>query len=155
MKGLNKALAVIFSVIIVFLCVVVILYIGEVIEARNVINVLDMLSATKEIKLTSIVVLSLVGLFAIMFAITTDSANSSNGGSLTLPLSTGNVSISCQTFETMVLNVAKKYNNLRNVKAKVDIKEDGLYIDMYVYITEGTIVSDIICKIQEDIKILK
>ena len=50
-------------------------------------------------------------------------------------------------------NSAKdKYNSLKNVKARVDIREDGLYVDLYVYVLEGTVVSAIMCKIQEDIK---
>jgi len=152
MKGLNKFLAIMFSILIVFFCIAVILYVGEIINNENIVNVLDMLVSTKEVKLTTIIVSAVIGLLAIIFAITTDSVETSGGGSLTLPLSTGNISISCQTFETMVLNVAKKYNNLKNVKAKVDIREDGLYVDLYVYVLEGTIVSDIMCKIQEDIK---
>lgn len=152
MKGVNKFLAVIFSVLIVFSCIAVILYVGEIIDNQNVINTLDMLVSSKEAKLTTIIVSSVIGLIAIVFAITTDSADSTGGASLTLPLSTGNISISMQTFESMVLNVAKKYNNLKNVKAKVDIREDGLYVDLYVYVLEGTVVSDIMCKIQEDIK---
>lgn len=152
MKGINKFLSVVFSIIIVFLCLAIILYIGEFINLDNISNVLDMLVSTKEAKLTTIIVSAFLGLVAIIFAVTTDSGESSGGGSLTLPLSTGNISISCQTFESMVLNVAKKYNNLRNTKAKVDIKEDGLYISLFVYVLEGTIVSDIMCKLQEDIK---
>ena len=152
MKGFNKFLAIVFSVIIVFSCIAVILYVGEIIDSRNIVNVLDMLVATREVKITTLVISALVGFLAITFAITTDSADSRGGASLTLPLSTGNISISCQTFESMVLNVAKKYNNLKNVKTKVDIKEDGLYVDLFVYVLEGTVVSDVMCKIQQDVK---
>ena len=152
MKGFNKFLAILFSLIIVFLCVITILYVGDIIDVRDISNVLDMLVQSKESKLTTVVVSAVIGLIALVFAITTDSADSKGGASLTLPLSTGNISISCQTFETMVLNVAKKYNNLKNVKAKVDIKEDGLYVDLFVYVLEGTVVADIMCKIQQDIK---
>ena len=52
----------------------------------------------------------------------------------------------------MVLNVAKKYNCLKNVKTRVDIKEDGIYVDLLVFVLEGTVVSDVMCKVQEDIK---
>jgi len=152
MKGFNKFLAVIFSIMIVFVCIICILYVGDILEKENIVNTLDMLVATRESKLATIISAAFVGLIAIIFAITTDSASSNGGASLTLPLTTGNISITCQTFETMVLNVVKKYNNLKNVKAKVDIREDGLYIELFVYILEGTVVSDIMCKIQEDIK---
>ncbi len=152
MKGVNKFLAVIFSILIVFSCIAVILYVGEIIDNQNIINTLDMFVATKEAKLATIIVSAVIGFLAIVFAITTESSDSAGGASLTLPLSTGNISISMQTFESMVLNVAKKYNNLKNVKVKVDIREDGLYVDLYVYVLEGTVVSDIMCKLQEDIK---
>lgn len=152
MKGFNKFLTILFSLIIVFLCITVILFVGDIIEIEDISNVMDMLVQTKEAKLATVIVSAIVGLTALIFAITTDSADSRGGASLTLPLSTGNISISCQTFETMVLNVAKKYNNLKNVKAKVDIKEDGLYVDLFVYILEGTVVADIMCKLQEDVK---
>lgn len=152
MKGFNKFFAILFSLMIVFLCIIVILYVGDIINTNNISNVLDKFVQTRESKLTTVVISSIIGLSALIFAITTDSADSRGGASLTLPLSTGNISISSQTFETIVLNVAKKYNNLRNVKAKVDIKEDGLYVELFVYVIEGTIVADIMCKIQEDIK---
>lgn len=152
MKGFNKVLAVVFSILIVFICISVILYVGNIIDAKNIVDWLDMLTITNEAKLTTIVIAAVIGLIAIIFAITTDSVDSKNGGSLTLPLSTGNISISSQTFETMVLNVARKYNNLKNVKAKVDIREDGLYVDLYVYVLDGTVVADVMCKIQQDIK---
>lgn len=152
MKGINKILAVIFSIILVFLCIMLILYVGNIVKLDNIANVLDMFTATKEAKLTTIIVSAIVGLLAIVFGITVDGSENSYGTSLTLPLSTGNISINAQTFETMVLNVTKKYNSLKNVKAKVDIKEDGLYVVLFVYVLEGTVVSDVMCKVQEDIK---
>ena len=152
MKGINKFLAIIFAIIIVFCCIAVILFVGNIIKSENITNVLDMLVATKQTKLTTIVVSSVIGLLAIVFGVTTDTSEGNYGGSLTLPLTTGNICITGQTFESIVLNVAKKYNSLKNIKAKVDIKEDGLYIDLSVYVLAGTVVSDVMCKVQEDIK---
>lgn len=152
MKGVNKFLSIVFAIIIVALCILLILYVGDIIDIDNVSNILGMLVLNNETKLITIIISAIIGLIAIFYAISTDSVDSSGGGSLILPLSTGNISISCQTFESMVLNVTKKYNNLKNVKAKVDIREDGLYVDLHVCVLEGTIVSDIMCKIQQDIK---
>lgn len=152
MKSINKVLAVIFAVLIVLSCIVLILYIGDIIKVNNITNMLDMLVSTRESKLLSIVILSVIGLLAIVFAASFEGSDKSSGGSLTLPLSTGNISISGQTFEAMVLNVARKYNSLKNVKANVDIREDGLYVDLFVYVLAGTIVSDVVCKVQEDVK---
>ena len=152
MKSVNKFLAVLFSVIIAFVCIALILYVGDIIKQETINNLLDNLIATKEAKLTTIVVASVIGLLAILFAASCEGSDKASGGSLTLPLSTGNISISGQTFESMVLNVAKKYNSLKNVKANVDIREDGLYVDLFVYVLAGTVVSDVVCKVQEDIK---
>ena len=152
MKGFNKVLAVIFSIILVCICITLILYVGGIIETKNMINVLDMLVSSKEAKLATIITAAVIGLLSIIFGITSDGIDSSSGATLTLPLSTGNISINTQTFETMVLNVAKKYNCLKNVKTRVDIKEDGIYVDLFVYVLEGTVVADVMCKVQEDIK---
>lgn len=152
MKGINKVLAVIFSVFIVILCVGLILYVGDIIKLEAVTGTLDKLAQTKDSRLATIVTSSIIGLLAIVFAATFEGTEKSSGGSLTLPLKTGNISISAQTFESMVLNVAKQYNNLKNIKANVDIREDGLYIDLFVYVLAGTVVSDVICKVQQDIK---
>lgn len=152
MKGFNKVLAVIFSIILIFMCITLILYVGGIIEVRNITNVLDMLIASRETKLATIITAAVIGLLAIVFGITVDGVDSNSGSTLTLPLSTGNISINTQTFETMVLNVAKKYNCLKNVKTRVDIKEDGIYVDLLVFVLEGTVVSDVMCKVQEDIK---
>lgn len=152
MKGFNKVLAVIFSIIMVVICISLILYVGDIIKLDNIENILDMFTATREAKLATIMVSALVGLFAIIFGITVESTEGNMGTSLTLPLSTGNISINAQTFETMVLNVTKKYNCLKNVKTRVDIKEDGLYVELFVFVLEGTVVSDVMCKVQEDVK---
>ena len=152
MKGFNKVLAVIFSIILIFMCITLILYVGGIIEVKNITNVLDMLIASRETKLATIITAAVIGLLAIVFGITVDGVDSNSGSTLTLPLSTGNISINTQTFETMVLNVAKKYNCLKNVKTRVDIKEDGIYVDLLVFVLEGTVVSDVMCKVQEDIK---
>lgn len=152
MKSINKILAVIFSIVIVLTCLGLILFVGDIIQINDIENVLDMLIASKESKLTAIIVSGVVGLLAIVFGVSFEGSEKTSGGSLTLPLSTGNISISGQTFEAMVLNVTKKYNSLKNVKANVDIKEDGLYVDLYVHVLAGTVVSDVICKVQEDVK---
>lgn len=152
MKGFNKVLAVIFSIIMVVICISLILYVGDIIKLDNIENILDMFTATREAKLATIIVSALVGLFAIIFGITVEGTDGNMGTSLTLPLSTGNISINAQTFETMVLNVTKKYNCLKNVKTRVDIKEDGLYVELFVFVLEGTVVSDVMCKVQEDVK---
>lgn len=152
MKGVNKFLAVIFSIIIVLGCLNLILFVGDIIKEENITNFLDMLVASKEAKLTTIIVSAVVGLLAIVFGVSVEGTDKASGGSLTLPLSTGNISISGQTFESIVLNVAKKYNGLKNVKANVDIREDGLYVDLFVYVLAGTVVSDVICKVQADVK---
>jgi len=152
MKSVNKFLAVIFSILIVFYCIGLILFVGDIIKMDTITNALDMLISSKETKLTTIVVSTVIGLLAIAFAVSVDGSESASGGSLTLPLSTGNISISSQTFESMVINVSKKYNSLKNVKANVDIREDGLYVDLLVYVLAGTVVSDVICKVQEDVK---
>jgi len=152
MKGINKVLAVFFALITVFLSVIVILYVGDVIGINDINKVLDTFVSTRESKLITMVVSGIIAIIGIVFVVVTDTSDYKKGTSLTLPLTTGNISISAQTFESMVLNVTKKYNNLRNVKAKVDIREDGLYIDLYVYVLEGTVVADIMCKLQQDIK---
>ncbi len=152
MKGVNKFLAVIFSIIIVMICLNLILFVGDMVKEEHIKSFLDMLVASKEAKLTTIIVSAVVGLLAIVFGVSIEGSDKTSGGSLTLPLKTGNISISGQTFESIVLNVAKKYNSLKNVKANVDIREDGLYVDLFVYVLAGTVVSDVICKVQEDVK---
>ena len=152
MKGINKFLAVVFAIVIVISCISLILFVGDIIKIQNITNLLDMLTETRESRIATVIVSAIVGVLAIIFGITTESIDGNYGGSLTLPLDTGNISISAQTFEAIVINVAKKYNSLKNVKTRVDIREEGLYVDLFVYVLAGTVVSDVMCKVQEDIK---
>ncbi|MDD2627836.1 MAG: Asp23/Gls24 family envelope stress response protein [Clostridia bacterium] len=152
MKMVNKILSIVFAIMIVGISITVILYVGGIVKTDNVTNILDMLVETRNSKLITIISASVIALISIIFAINVDTSESSNGSSLILPLTTGNISITGQTFETIVLNIAKRYNNFKNVKVSVKIREDGLYVTVNTYILEGTIVADVIAKLQQDVK---
>lgn len=152
MKVINKVLSVVFAIMIVGFAITIILYVGGIVKTANITNILDMLIETKNAKLYTIVIASIIALLSIIFASNVDNSEGNSGGSLTLPLTTGNISITGQTFETIVLNIARRYNNFKNVKVSVKIREDGLYVTVNTYILEGTIVADVIARLQQDIR---
>lgn len=65
---------------------------------------------------------------------------------------TGNVYISKDTFESIVLNVTKSFASLKNFKASVSIEETGIIANIYTYILPDTVVPTLTSKLQEDIK---
>ena len=55
-------------------------------------------------------------------------------------------------FREAVENVAKKYAGVKTAKVNVKMKETGICVDLFAYVLQDTVISDITSKLQEDIK---
>lgn len=64
----------------------------------------------------------------------------------------GNVYISRETFESIVINVVRSYASLKNYKVFVVVAEEGITASILTYILPDTVVPVIMAKLQEDVK---
>lgn len=153
MKGLIKVISIAFIFIVIIMAIVFILYIANIISIEYITEMIEMVNSTKNAKMVSVIVAGLIGVIGIITIISSDGSEDVSKGGLILPLEIGKVCISNQTFENIVMGVTKKYAQFKNVRVNVGVNENGLIVNIYVYITPETIVADVTAKLQQDVKI--
>jgi uncharacterized alkaline shock family protein YloU len=115
-------------------------------------DILEYIEANRPAQVAAIVVLAIYGLFGILSVALSGNLNNDVKSGVVLELKIGDVHISTQTFESIVANVAKKYNGIKTAKVNIKLKETGVGVDLYVYVLQDTVITDITSKIQTDIK---
>lgn len=152
MKNFLRTMLVIFSVLTVVSVACVLLMISDKINLSDINMVLNYIDSHRVINLATIVALAIYGLCAVICIAFSSTLTSDIKGGIILPLKVGQVHISNQTFESIVTNVAKKYNGVKTAKVNIKIKETGVIVDVFAYVLQDTVISDITSKLQEDIK---
>ena len=152
MKNFLKTMIVIMGIITVAFISFVLLLMAGKINTGDINTVLVYLDSHRIINISLIIVLALIGFSAIIAIAFSGTITNEIKGGVILPLKIGEVHISSQTFESIVLNVAKKYAGVKTGKVNIKIKETGLNVDLFAYVLQDTVISDITSKIQEDIK---
>ncbi len=153
MKGFVKLISLIFSFLIIVMSVVVILYIAGIIKIGYIGEMVEAINSSRDSRIATITVTGILGVLGIITIIASDSSEDVSKGGLILPLEVGKVCISNQTFENIVMGVTKKYAQFRNVKVNVGVNEQGLFVNIYVYIIPETVVADVMAKLQQDVKV--
>lgn len=153
MKGFIRFITLFFSFIIIMAVILVILYVLGIINNGYISHILDLFTSSRNASITTITISGLVGVLAVIAIVAGDSSDEISKGGLIIPLEIGKVCISNQTFENIVLGVAKKYAQFRNVKVNIKVSETGLFVNVYSYIIPEAIVADITAKLQEDVKV--
>ncbi len=115
-------------------------------------RILEYIIGNKALQITSLVVLAVYGLFGVLSVALSGNLNDDVKSGVVLELKIGDVHISTQTFESIVMNVAKKYNGIKTAKVNIKLRETGVGVDLYVYVLQDTVITDITSKIQADIK---
>ncbi len=152
MKKFLRVMIIIFSLLVVAVSAVVLLSITNILDASCVVKGLAFLGATKVRVIISFAVFILLGLLGIFSIIVSDCLTQDVKGGVVLPLAVGSVHISNQTFENIVLNVSKKYGSLRTNRVSVKMTEAGIDVEVFAYVLQDTVISDITDKLQKDIK---
>ena len=150
MRGFEKFILCLFSIVMIVLSVFFILV------STNMIDVSDLYTVTIEFLVANklwvlgigaiISLLGLVGLFS-----SSDSSDESRSG-LAIKNDSGTVFLNKDTFESMIMSVARNYPELVNPKVDVIISEDGIKANVYSLILPDTIVPTLSSKLQENIK---
>lgn len=150
MKGFEKFILVIFSILIIVVSVFLILTSTQMIEANTILNTgIEWLVAHKLVGLVIGAVASLLALIGIF-------ASSDNGdqmkSGLAIKSETGTVYITRDTFESIIEGVTRSYAELRNVKVDILMSEEGVIANIYTMILPDTVVPALTQKLQSNIK---
>ena len=122
---------------------------GDILRLDEVLRYIE---SNRAVQITTIVILSIYGLLGILSIALSGNLNNDVKSGVVLELKIGDVHISTQTFESIVANVARKYNGIKTAKVNIKLKETGVGVDLYVYVLQDTVITDITSKIQADIK---
>ena len=152
MKNFLKTMLVIFGALSVITVAAMLFLIAGKISITTIAIGLNYVLTHNVIKMIVIVALTLYGLCSVIAIAFSGTVTSDLKGGIILPLKVGEVHISSQTFESIITNVAKKYAGVKTAKVNVKIKETGISVDLFAYVLQDMVISDITSKLQEDIK---
>ncbi len=152
MKNFLRTMLVLFGATAVILVSAMLLIIAGKITLSSIAIGLGYILSHKIIKIVVIAILSIYGLCSVIAIAFSGTITSDLKGGIILPLKVGEVHISNQTFESIVTNVAKKYAGVKTAKVNIKIKETGINVDLFAYVLQDTVISDITSKLQEEIK---
>lgn len=150
MKGFEKFLLILFSIIVIIVSVSLVLIATGMMDGSFVTT--KILEFAEQYKTYTLIIgsifalLGLIGLFS-----SSDSSDSISGG-LAIKSDTGTVYINRDTFENIILGVARNFPELKNIKADIQITEQGVIVNVNTMISPDTIVPELTEKLQESIK---
>ena len=152
MKSFLRTMLIVFGVLSVVIVAGMLLVISGKVSIATAVVGLNYILTHRVIKIVSIVILAIYGLCSVISIAFSGTVTNDLKGGVILPLKVGEVHISSQTFESIVTNVAKKYAGVKTAKVNIKIKETGISVDLFAYVLQDTVISDITSKLQEDIK---
>lgn len=149
MKGFEKFILIVFSIIIIVMAIGMILISTEMIQVKDIlVKSTDFLVENKIAVLITgsiFTLLGLIGLFA------SDNTESVRAG-LAIKKESGTVYITKDTFESIIEAVTRNYAELKNVRVEIQIAEEGVVANLYAMILPDTVVPTLTAKLQDDIK---
>ena len=152
MKNFLKTMLVFLGVFAVVTAVCMLLTVSGNSDVLKFDDILGYIESNRPVQITAIVVFAIYGLLGILSVALSGNLNNDVKSGVVLELKIGDVHISTQTFESIVANVAKKYNGIKTAKVNIKLKETGVGVDLYVYVLQDTVITDLTSKIQADIK---
>ena len=150
MRGFEKFILCLFSIVMIIEAVFFILVSTNMIQVGELYTVfVNFLVANKLWVLLIGAIASLLGLVGLFSS--SDSSDESRSG-LAIKNESGTVFLNRDTFESMIMSVARNYPELVNPKVDVTISEDGVKANVYALILPDTVVPTLSSKLQENIK---
>lgn len=150
MKGLERFLLILFSIIVIICSVGVVLVSTELINLTSLFEtVQNLLIANKMVGLVAGGIFALLGLIG-MFSYS-ESSEEARGG-LAIKGERGTTYITKDTFENIILGVTRGYAELRNTKVDMTVTESGIIANVHTLILPDTVVPTLTAKLQENIK---
>lgn len=150
MKGFEKFILIIFSIIVIILSVTLILTSTEMINLTSIIDKVISLSVAN--KIPCLVIGALLSLFALVGLFSSSDGSDDIRTGLAIKTEKGTVYITKDTFESIIVNVARNYPELRNVRVEIKVNDNGVVANVYTMILPDTVVPSLTAKLQENIK---
>lgn len=150
MRGFEKFILCIFSIVMIVLSVFFILVSTGMIHVEDLYTVaVNFLIANKIWVLIAGAVVALLGLIGLFSS--SDSSDESRSG-LAIKNESGTVFLNRDTFESIIMSVTRKYPELVGTKVEVSISEEGVKANIYAQILPDTVVPTLSSKLQDNIK---
>ncbi len=150
MRGFEKFILCIFSIVMIVLSVFFILVSTGMIHVEDLYTVaVKFLIANKIWVLIAGAVVALLGLIGLFSS--SDSSDESRSG-LAIKNDSGTVFLNRDTFESIIMSVTRKYPELVGTKVEVSISEEGVKANIYAQILPDTVVPTLSSKLQDNIK---
>lgn len=152
MKNFLKTMLVMLGIVGVLTVVCLLLIVSGHAASKYIYMATNYVISNSVAQIITIAILFVYGVLCVVsIALSGNIKNGAKGGVI-LTLQTGEVHISSQTFESIVTNVAKKYKGIKSAKVNINLRETGVGVDIYIYVLQDTVISDITEKLQADIK---
>lgn len=150
MKYFEKFILIVFSIIIIIEALGIVLYATEMLNIKPILTkIVEFLIANKTVSIVIGAVLALFGLIG-MFSGTGSSENMKTG--LAIKTEKGTTYITKDTFDSIIVAIARNYPELRNIKVETIVSEEGIIANVYAMILPDTVVPALTSKLQENIK---
>ncbi len=150
MKRLEKFILCVFSLVMIIISVFLILVSTGMIHVADLYSIaVDFLVSNKIVVLVVGAIVSIFGLIGLFSS--SDSSDDSRSG-LAIKNDSGTVFLNRDTFESMIMSIARTYPELVAPKVEVNISEEGVKANVYAQILPDTVVPTLTEKLQENIK---
>ncbi len=150
MKGFDKFLLVVFSIVIIILAVCILLVSTGVVDITGAFSNIKMWLLQN--KLSGVVIGAVLAILGLIGVFASSDTNEERKGGLAIKSEKGTVYITRDTFENIIYGVTKSYAELKNVKVDVSMSEEGILANVYTSILPDTVVPTLTAKLQENIK---
>lgn len=150
MKGLEKFVLVVFSLLVIFISITLILVSTDMISINTVTDVVS--NIVVKYKVAFLCIGAIMALFGIVGLFSTSNNSESIKGGLAIKGETGTVYITKDTFESIIITVTRAYAELKNVRVEMIVNETGVSANVYTMILPETVVPTLTAKLQENIK---
>ena len=150
MKGFEKFLLILFSILTLAIAISIILTSTQMIDLAPILKNLENILINN--KVASVVTGGIFVLISLLGIFSSSGSKEEVKSGLAIQGEKGTVYITKDTFESIIESITRSYADLRNVKVTIDMTEEGVVANVFAMILPDTVVPTLTAKLQENIK---
>ena len=150
MKGFEKFLLILFSILTLAIAISIILTSTQMIDLAPILKNLENILINN--KVASVVTGGIFVLISLLGIFSSSGSKEEVKSGLAIQGEKGTVYIPKDTFESIIESITRSYAELRNVKVTIDMTEEGVVANVFAMILPDTVVPTLTAKLQENIK---
>ena len=150
MKGFEKFLLILFSILTLAIAISIILTSTQMIDLAPILKNLENILINN--KVASVVTGGIFVLISLLGIFSSSGSKEEVKSGLAIQGEKGTVYITKDTFESIIESITRSYAELRNVKVTIDMTEEGVVANVFAMILPDTVVPTLTAKLQENIK---